>query len=388
MNKKNTYGLYLNLKILNTSQNQTFDINSENKEINTFLDQFNEINSGYLVLKEEKELILLQEQANFSNNNEIIISRIKKNNNNQRFELVLGFPRNRLALTLNTLDILNGKLWKALEYGNNNETYYLKENDLVNIGCLDYIIKEIHIRNGPKDDSTIKNSPIFNISPDYIKTNQCLNCKKSLIKLCKCEEYEHFSFIKENIKKNLEKNNDTEKSVITYSTKLYFCEKCKYICPIKFGLSENYNISEVEKDNEGFYELLEIEKPKFDNYLILESLGHFNKEKENLIDKYIYIIELKKGKDIKIGKGKEGKLEFYDNMEEEFCSLKFDEKLSIKNINNNYGVFILHKNAVKVEDKEIMLKVDKMLVYVKCMIKEEFDKIKNNNTQYPIKFIA
>ena len=26
--------------------------------------------------------------------------------------------------------------------------------------------------------------------------------------------------------------------------------------------------------NKGFYELLEIKKPKYDNYIVLESLGH------------------------------------------------------------------------------------------------------------------
>ena len=83
-------------------------------------------------------------------------------------------------------------------------------------------------------------------------------------------------------------------------------------------------------------------------------------------------------------------LEFDNNMEEEYCSLNFDKKkgeISIKNINKNHNVFVLYKDNLEISDKDIMFKVDKILVKVKCMKKEDFDKIKNDKTQYPIQFL-
>ena len=184
-------GLYFNLKILNILENQTFDINSEkNIEINTFLEENDINNSVYFILnKEENNLYLLKNHISLAEEH-ILISCIKKSSH--KYELFKIIPM-EIDLSLN---ILNSIIWKALYYMlNNNEIYYLKENDCINIGCLNYFVKEIHISSKLENDSEKKHSSFFNLSPTYIKKEECPICKESLIKLCQCDEYEHFSFI-------------------------------------------------------------------------------------------------------------------------------------------------------------------------------------------------
>ena len=138
-------GLYFNLKILNILENQTFDINSEkNIEINTFLDEKDLYNNTvyFIINKKENKLNLLKNQASLTKEH-ILISSIIKKHLSHKFELFVVVPK-QINLSLN---ILNNKIWKALDCENNSEIYCLKENDCINIGYLDYFVKEIHISN-------------------------------------------------------------------------------------------------------------------------------------------------------------------------------------------------------------------------------------------------
>ena len=297
---------------------------------------------------------------------------------------------------MDNLNIINNCIWKIID---NNENYILNVNDIINIGGFNYIIKEINIDEdlNNNDNSHMnfnENNFIFKLYPDNIKQKKCNICQCMTVNLCECEEYEHFKFIKDNItnKKTFSIKKNDNNSIKTYYCTLPHCERCKTICPLRFKLYKSNEEKEFEEDeeeeNDNYIEFIEIERPP-NNHIILESLGHINKNNNNLIDKYIHIIQLT-GKEIIIGKNENGEL-IFDNykekIKEEICFLKYDnksKKIELKSKNDNYGIFLLIKESLKIKEKEINIKVDRSIINLKLMKKNEFEKIKNNNTKYPL----
>jgi len=114
------------------------------------------------------------------------------------------------------------------------------------------------------------------------------------------------------------------------------------------------------------------------NYMILESLTHFtpddNKMKKN--KKNIFVINLDKIKDIKIGRNKSNDIimENY-SISGEHAILKFDEKegkVIIKN-KGRYGTSVLIKNNIKLQiGQKIYFEVGN--TYIKAEVKEDDSK--------------
>ena len=403
VNKDANIALYLNIKLFPASSNG-INKNSLIKEINTFIEK-----KAYVVITNKNEIKAYKNHSSFNPEIEKILFLIERTKNKIRLVKILGIKP--LQLTVENINKINNLIYKVIGF---DYDIYLKEKDIINFGGLNYIIQQIHINNendsnnkkkienkeneeneeneeseeseeSEKNNCNKDDSSILDFKTKYIENISCDICHEILVSLCKCKTYEHLEFIKGNIK--IEKYNNNKKTVTTYNIKLYSCNKCGFICPLKIKLINNEKISK-EQENQ---KLVVIKKPKCD-FIILELLGKVNEENKNIIDKYIYVIKLN-DEEIFIGKRKDGKIIIDDdanNIEEIYCILKFnknDKKLYIKNKNENYYTYIVVKKKIEITEKEIFLKLDRVLMKAKLMKKEDLEKIKNDKPINPLDII-
>ena len=291
------------------------------------------------------------------------------------------------SLDTDNLDNLDYKMWLSIKteeekkennddnnnntkkslYENENEDYYLSENDIIKFGGTKYeVIKLNIVSNNEKKNESKKPNLIEQISEDnknfgsvFYYPEKSKKIGKTLA-LCECED----TNISEPIKKN---NSD---AIISYEWENFNCEKCYEPYSIKYNnITDNKIYSLVD----GF------DLPKETNYMILESLTHFtnydnNEKKKN--KKNIFVINLDKIKEIKIGRNDRNDIndiimENY-SISGEHAILKFDEKegkVIIKN-KGRYGTSVLIKNNIKLESgQKIYFQVAN--TYIKAEVKEE-----------------
>lgn len=401
MEDNDNFGLYLNMKIYSSQSNGIFDKASNiYKEINTFIEA-NILNRLYLIITESNDIKGLEQQSYIKSTEKLLFS-IRKEN--ERFNLVQALgPK----LILDNINRINDLIGFPIENDNNNNyNYYLSENNIINIGGLNFIIRKISIKGEIKNDKK-QNNLLIDFFPENIKYLKCEICNELLVSFCNCQDFEHFNSIKNYINENSKekiKENDKQ-TVKTYLFNLYKCRKCQQICPLKFKLLKNENKKENSNDifnKDDYYKFVDNIEPTECDYLILESLGTINKENQNLIDKYIYVIKLTE-EDIIIGKGKDNTILIGEQEKnfEKLCILKFDKnnkKIFIKNENENSDIYVIvnsikvdkssniyaleSNNKINILEKDMDIKVGKVILNVKCMKKYNFEKIRNDKSIY------
>ena len=291
---------------------------------------------------------------------------------------------------------------------NENEDYYLSENDILKFGKVKYIVKEIHIKNNNNNNNNNNynnnnnNVKIFETNHICKEYKKCEYCGDLMVRLCKCKDYEHIKCIKDWINDRFIERESDNKLVKSYYFRIFqckeyikrncneencenenCCKKCNTYYPLYFTLAQKESTSKEEqkeqneqneqKNNIEFYE---IKKPEKFDYLILESLPHLDKTSNSpKIEKDIHIIELT-GEDINIGSGRNNDVIIHDiSVCKMHSVIKYDKKegkVLIKNKSKRAGTLAIVKNKViDLSEKEKYFQIDKTFFSARLIQKEE-----------------
>ena len=402
----NILGLFLNIKTYKKNASGLFDYCSkEIKEINTFIE-----NTTFLTRKDNQYLRLDKQSDLESRKGEELLFYIRKNKSEEVFTFENPVPTKNITFNLDNISNLNNKMYYVLNSNNpniscQNDDYYLCQDDIIRMGNVKLIVKEVHIKNEKELDQTeIGNStrydinslnkntgPIFNFCPqikkyillsedsenkkikcNFCNKHECIN-ENPLINFCSCNSYFHFLCLKERInKKTMIKQNSNEIINSYYIKGEVSCKKCNLNYPLKF------QIEGIEQ----LYEFLSIDNPKEDNYLILESIE--NKLYYGSM-RFIFVIKLNE-KVIKIGRGTENDVVICDpSISNKHAEIKYEKgKIFLKNISRKYGTSILVKKPIKLNDNTITLQIGRSVIQAKQMKYGEFQKLELNNKHYPL----
>ena len=285
---------------------------------------------------------------------------------------------------------LDNKLWYTIKYNNSNsedlnDDYFLKENDIIIIGNLKYKVYEIKFQqdfeeeeNEEKEEKennidaeaineyinvNINSEMVFDSAPkikkNKNKNNKCRFCNCCNVSLCQCDKIVHLTCLKEKIMKEFDDSIENDKqTVITYKIKDFYCEKCMIPYPIKFRIDEN--------DSKESFDVFDIDKNRYPNYIMLESLGH--KNENGGYQKTVYIIKLSENI-IKIGRNKDNDVIIDDpSIKDYHAEIKFintNKKILLENKTDKPDIAVLIKNPLKMNNKKIHLQCGRIFFEAK-----------------------
>ena len=357
-------------------------------------------NNKYMSKKQHADI-------NFRNGDDIIFLIDKVTNNTY---MLVNIVRKKLKMTQYNFNNIDNKLWYVIkkegceDQSKSNEEYYLQKYDIIKLGRVKYIVKDICIINEGEGNPALpfgynisnlnsNKGPIFNIvfelenDKDYIDINEkstpsnnnktkCYICnnyhkvlsntnsetddgENFLIKICNCDnKYYHYKCLKAYVQNSIESN--TKDYDYSIEIKNFGCEKCSVQFPSHFKLPK------VDKK----YDLFDIQVPDCD-YMILESLDY---KKEANYYKSIHVIKLSK-EIISIGRDNESDIVFKDiSISRDHAVLKYEKekgKVFIQNRSKKFGTSVLIKEPFKVLDKKIFLQVGR--TYIECYLSREIE---------------
>jgi hypothetical protein len=361
-----------------------------------------------------------KEEDNQKNNNEfssknfnlseLLFSVIKEDNN---FFISKQFNYNQNP-SLKSIDSISNNLWYVLNSETKkkfyksgskyNEDYFLNKNDIIKIGKIKFSFNEFNIdgidkiKYENKENSynlsllNSKTDPLFNMIYDAervdLNNNEKIICnicysdenteENPLINLCHCNggmKFSHFNCIKLWIKTKLIIKENSRKNVKSYNFTSFNCKICKTPFPFKFRIKDkNNNMNKI-------YSLIDIEKPEFENYLVLESLDQIN---ENNNFKTIHVITLNEENFI-IGRGHECDIRINDiSVSRVHAILHFDmirKLLLLRDLKSKFGTLVLVKKPIKILKKYIRLQIGRTFIETKLVdeddVKDKIEEEKN-----------
>ncbi len=188
---ENKLGLFLNIKTYKKNSSKLFDYNSkEFKEINIFIE-----NGTYLVRKDEKIIrVDNQSEIEYRKGEELLfyIRKIK----NEIYSLENPLSIRNISFTEDNTNNLNNKIFYVLnsnnpKINNPNEDYFLSKYDIIKMGNIKLMVKDIHIEENEKIEQNIENkitnynihllnkedNPIFNLFPE--PKNYCISSENA-----------------------------------------------------------------------------------------------------------------------------------------------------------------------------------------------------------------
>ena len=352
----------------------------------------------------------------FSNKNinlsELLFSVIKEDND---FFISKQFNYNQNP-SLKSIDSISNNLWYVLNSETKkkfyksgskyNEDYFLNKNDIIKIGKIKFSFNEFNIdgidkiKYENKENSynlsllNSKTDPLFNMIYDAervdLNNNEKIICnicysdenteENPLINLCHCNggmKFSHFNCIKLWMKTKLIIKENSKKNVKSYNFSCFNCKICKTPFPFKFRIKDKNNNNNMNK----IYSLIDIEKPEFENYLVLESLDQIN---ENNNFKTIHVITLNEENFI-IGRGHECDIRINDiSVSRVHAILHFDmirKLLLLRDLKSKFGTLVLVKKPIKILKKYIRLQIGRTFIETKLVdeddVKDKIEEEKN-----------
>jgi len=372
----------------------------------------------YLISTKKNEIKYIKDLKEFNpNEDRATLCRMRISFKRNDYEIIN--PINEQKININKIDkyYLDDKIWHSV-----NQIYRLNENDIIKFGKnKKYNILKMNFsfegdKEKIKDDNFNKNNninyisiinknakPIFNIDikanqykinsyKNYEKINkskndeesknetfpesknkisrieiknetikkrkdECWLCNDSysdednpLICLCNCNKYIHYKCLKDNLANEISLKENLKHTVKKYISKNFNCKEC--LKPYHF----RFRIPELDK----IYEIIDLNLPKEEDYICLESLDCIIEDKETKVKrniKTIYIVELY-GQDINIGR------QFYNDIidddisiSKEHAVLKYNKKngdLFLEDKNSRNGTFILVRGNIKIKEKNFL----------------------------------
>ena len=317
-----------------------------------------------------------------------------------------------LPINKDKTDLINKKLWFIInselsEFDSiNNEDYFLEENDIIKFGFKKYIISKINrlnIENKPKMD-------VFNLIPECKGIKKCEGCGKLMVRLCRCEEYNHFDEIRDWIKERASEfykgNIRSYNFIIHHCDEIIerdkrcqethinncCCKKCNIYYPLKFKVKketlESLNIElpddiiEHEEKIDENYKVLnfyKIDKPEDKDYMIMESLEDFDSDNNNNVVKKIHVIELKDGEKIKIGRKSDNDvIDTNASVSGSHAFIKYDKttgKILIKNLSKHAGTLAFINDTRKkifLSEKPLFIQGSQSFIKLQIMKEDDF----------------
>ena len=416
--KKEIYGIYLNLKTRLSSTSGIFDYNSsKNNCLNTYIS----LKTGKKMLfffRTQNDIIKAYKNQGDkeSGNEEQLLFTISSGKQTFTFgiDLKYKFPFNEINEI--NIESLNYFIWYVINSESNkiknpNEDYYLSEGDIIKFGKVKYIVKKINIKGKQTEDNNNVNN-IFNLVPECLEFKKCDYCDETTFHLCKCDDYIHLSCIKEWIDERLTKKKNNKQNVTNYNFSIFKCQeilqlnkrceekehrdceciRCNTYYPLRFKYKCKYfDEKEKKEKDEKLVDIYPIEINENSNYMILESLEYCDQNINSAKTiKSIHVIDLTNEGDFNIGKGYHNDIIVnHSSVCKDHAVIKYKGgKLLLKNKNDRAGTLVLikaHNYKVSGKGTEIYLQIDKTFIEAKIMDEKEFlETKKNNETIYPI----
>ena len=273
-----------------------------NQKLNNTLKTIIKEGNYYIIIVNRPNIIL-----KVNNHNEIV----QENGEHLLFHIRIindGYYLENPFLNINNttednINNLNYKLWYVI--GNNKNIqnqYYLCQNDIIRFGNIKLLVKEINIKNinnkyyknldlnyniyeiNKKLNTNFESNIKLYLSNDNL--NECIICKSNtsdennpLITLCEYYIYKHFICLKNELNNEIKIVKNKNGNSINYFIKFH-CNNCKIQLPLRFKI---YGINKI-------FELIDIEKPKNEEYLLFESFDYLNFY--NYYQRSIHLIKL------------------------------------------------------------------------------------------------
>ena len=380
MSLHNDKVLQLTLKTYSKDANEIlgYKIDGEPSSIKECLIQ----KETYLVRKGNDIIkIRSQEEIEKKNNEELLfLVKIRQDSSIKLFHP----PKKNINFQIDEyVNNLDNKLWYIIKYNNSNiedlnDDYFLMENDIIRIGKLKYKVFEIAFQEEEEKEeekendidydtnneyiNTNKNSEmVFDSSPEMKKNKKCRFCECYNVSLCQCDKLVHFTCFKKNLNEKVNSFENDKKTVTTYKIEDFYCKICKTPYPIKFRI-DFHNSTDI-------FDVFNIDKKSYLNYIMLESLGH--KNKDGGYQKIVYLIKLTKDI-VKIGRNKDNDIIIDDPSIKDFhAQIKFDKtnkKILLENKTDKPDVAVLIKNPLKMNKKKIHLQCGRTFFEAKINI--------------------
>ena len=334
----------------------TYQINSKDEKLIIEKESF--------IVKNDKGIIKnIRKQTDINPEKEEILFEISNKKNIIKLQNVIN---EKNTCDPNDLDILDKRIWYIINSENNE--YYLYQNDIIKFGNMKFAVNEINLIEDDGDDEEIKKKKendinnndnkykdlnensnlILDIVPFFENSKRCRFCDSYNVNLCKCKEFKHLKCLQKNIKSKT-KINETE-IIKSYIIDDFYCNKCNINYPFKLKPTKDTTLN-----------LIDINYPEFENYIVLESLGYKNKENEN--KKIIYLLVLN-DKIIKIGKNKDNNIVIDDgSISDKQAIIKFDKKnkkIILENKSEKFNTFVLGRNPLKMNESKIQFLAGKI----------------------------
>lgn len=347
---KNKYALNFKIKLLD----EQF---KEIPSIPTFDKTFEE--GGFLIRKKNEIKIIDSQSKIKKKDNEVLLFRIRMDQKNNLIKLESPISNSNNFQTEELFKSLDSKLWYLLNSINKEENntfqYSLLEGDIIKFGERKYIVHELYkvnqneeqdnnnIDNNGYDDINYDSKEFFSKIPEIDKYQKCKFCDTYNVCLCGCKNIIHYSCLKKYVKDNIKKKENKSKTIKSYYLDNFNCKYCY----------SPYPISLILKKLEIRYDVIPIDKPEDNNYLILESFGDKN---DKNYKKSVYVITLDK-KSIFIGRNENNDIIIDDNsVENLFAEIKFDKKKNkviLESINNDFQIAVLIRQSLKMKEETI-----------------------------------
>jgi len=335
----------------------------------------------FFIQNDDKDLIL-------NNNEDKELAKVISKDNKY---FLSNKVESNLQINNDSLTNLQDKIWhvvKSISLNNNsnstsannqsNFTYSLKKNDIVKLGRIKFLIRDINIV-GIKSEETCE---IFNNYKQcsFIQNNEANICRiclmynaeenNPMISICKCKgsvSLIHFLCLKNWLQHKLSVREMNNKLGISYTVKAYNCEICKEPYPI------------TVKYNENSYNLLNYSIPENQNYVIVESL---NSIKENQYPLSFHILVFLENDSFILGRGHDSDVRISDiSVSRVHSKIYFqDNKLYLEDCGSKFGTLVLAKDEIEITDQNSIVQIGRSLISMcnsKNKIVQKIDSIDN-----------
>ena len=402
-NEENNRELNINMKINRSAKDGIFDYSKEYTNYNE------KIEKNKFIFKNKNNIIKIYDSQDDGENEEMELVNVNKKNNSFQLNIIHFLYQDSFFFIEN----INNYFWYVINSDfdtirNTNDDYYISKNDIIKIGVVKYIVREIKItNNNQKNNYYGENDPmkydlekncykqmkkkLSSLNPPILDCTKCEYCGCLLIKFCKCDQFDHFKEIKNWTKEHIVKKKNIGKTFRYYHfNDLYKCDKCNTWLPLKFKLNikEPFQCKLNDNDEEFLnynigdditFDFIKINKPNDSDYLILESIEYEDKFKKSSVKKSIHVIKLT-GEDIKIGRK-----DFKDQNDaidvlvddssvcKEHAIIKYDNgKLLLKNLSRVAGTLVfIPKFKINISEKKVLLQIDKVSLEAQVIIKQD-----------------
>ena len=243
--------------------------------------------------------------------------------------------------------VINQKTYKNQKY-RSNYIYELKKNDIIKLGRIKFIIKDMNIvgKEILKSNETFIPFEINKLSR-IIEEENCRICYSNdnsnennpMISICKCKGSMnlHLECLKLWLKSKLEIKEINNKPGVSYIINKFNCELCHEPYPITI---KNNNIN---------YNLIDYNVPEGQNYIILQSL---NSIKENNYPLSIHVLMFIENESSYIlGRGHESDIRITDISVSRSHARIFmkEDKFFMEDLGSKFGTLVLAKEPVYLE---------------------------------------